>query len=206
MVFLMLYRVIPLEGFMNLEMIQLAQYINNRNIDVLKIDHLKKTLLEEDVLDYSSPNNLQRKIGILLKRFRVLDTVLIKELAEADISTTEFITFYSILKNERLLFDFLNEIIFDNFIKLKKYISKEEIENFMLEKARQVEEVNSWSDSSKNRMKNKLIEFSIRAGYLKKNKGDFTILLPSVSRKTREHIENIESNQLVSMLFLEKGN
>ena len=111
----MIYRVIPLEGFLNLEMIQVAKHINGKVV----VD-FRKTLLENDVLDSSSANNLKRKVGILLKRFAVLDEILIDELANADIATTEFITFYSVLKNEKLLFDFLNETIYNNYIKLKK--------------------------------------------------------------------------------------
>ncbi len=196
----MIYRVIPLEGFLNLEMIQVAKHINGK-----VVDDFRKTLLENDVLDSSSANNLKRKVGILLKRFAVLDEILIDELANADIATTEFITFYSVLKNEKLLFDFLNETIYNNYIKLKKYITKEEIDSFMIEKARQVQEINNWTEDSKNRMKNKVLEFSIKGGYLKKEKNDYTIIFPSVSKRTVEHIRKIESNELVSMLFLEKG-
>lgn len=196
----MIYRVIPLEGFLNLEMIQVAKHINGKVV----VD-FRKTLLENDVLDSSSANNLKRKVGILLKRFAVLDEILIDELANADIATTEFITFYSVLKNEKLLFDFLNETIYNNYIKLKKYITKEEMDSFMIEKARQVQEINNWTEDSKNRMKNKVLEFSIKGGYLKKEKNDYTIIFPSVSRRTVEHIRKIESNELVSMLFLEKG-
>lgn len=196
----MIYRVIPLEGFLNLEMIQVAKHINGKVV----VD-FRKTLLENDVLDSSSANNLKRKVGILLKRFAVLDEILIDELANADIATTEFITFYSVLKNEKLLFDFLNETIYSNYIKLKKYVTKEEIDSFMIEKARQVQEINNWTEDSKNRMKNKVLEFSIKGGYLKKEKNDYTIIFPSVSRRTVEHIRKIESNELGSMLFLEKG-
>ena len=196
----MIYRVIPLEGFLNLEMIQVAKHINGKVV----VD-FRKTLLENDVLDSSSANNLKRKVGILLKRFAVLDEILIDELANADIATTEFITFYSVLKNEKLLFDFLNETIYNNYIKLKKYITKEEIDSFIIEKARQVQEINNWTEDSKNRMKNKVLEFSIKGGYLKKEKNDYTIIFPSVSKRTVEHIRKIESNELVSMLFLEKG-
>ena len=197
----MVYRVIPLEGFLNLEMIQAARFING-NI----IKDLRKSLQEEEILDYSSANNLKRKVGILIKRFSVLDDLLVKELVEADIATTEFITFYSIVKNERILYDFLNEIIFSNYIKLKKYITKDEIDNFIIEKARQVEEVNKWTDATKQRMKNKIIEFSMKGGYLKKGDSDYTIVFPSVNKKTVEHIKKIESDELSAILFLEKGN
>ncbi len=197
----MVYRVIPLEGFLNLEMIQAAKFINEN-----KIEDLKKSLLQENILDCSSANNLRRKVGIVIKRFTVLDEILIKELAEADISTTEFITFYSIVKNEKILYDFLNEIIFSNYIRLKKYVTKEEIDNFMIEKQRQIEEISSWSETSRTRMKNKVIEFSLKAGYLKKDGHDYTIILPSVNKKTVEHIKKIESEELSAMLFLEKGN
>ena len=197
----MVYRVIPLEGFLNLEMIQAARFING-NI----IKDLRKSLQEEEILDYSSANNLKRKVGVLIKRFSVLDDLLVKELVEADIATTEFITFYSIVKNERILYDFLNEIIFSNYIKLKKYITKDEIDNFIIEKARQVEEVNKWTDATKQRMKNKIIDFSMKGGYLKKGDSDYTIVFPSVSKKTVEHIKKIESDELSAILFLEKGN
>ncbi len=196
----MIYRAILEEAFLNLEMIQVAQYMKNK-----KIDDLRQVLLKEEILDYSSANNLKRKVGSLIKRFNSLDSTLIEELGEGDIATTEFITFYSIVKNEKILFDFLSEVIYSNYIKLKKYVSKEEIDNFMLEKARQVEEVNNWTEGTKKRMKSKIVEFSIKGGYLKKEKNDYTIIFPSVSRRTVEHIRKIESNELVSMLFLEKG-
>ena len=155
----MVYRAILDESFLNLEMIQVAQNIKGKEI----LD-LRKLLLEGDILDYSSQNNLKRKSGSLVKRFLVLDEFLLNQLTDADISTTEFITFYSIVKNERIIFDFLNEIIFSNYIKLKKYITKDEIDNFIIEKARQVEEVNKWTDATKQRMKNKIIEFSMKGG------------------------------------------
>ncbi len=196
----MIYRAILEEAFLNLEMIQVAQYMKNK-----KIDDLRQVLLKEEILDYSSANNLKRKVGSLIKRFNSLDSTLIEELGEGDIATTEFITFYSIVKNEKILFDFLSEVIYSNYIKLKKYVSKEEIDNFMLEKARQVEEVNNWTEGTKKRMKSKIVEFSIKGGYLKKEKNDYTIIFPSVSKRTVEHIRKIESNELVSMLFLEKG-
>lgn len=197
----MIYRAILEETFLNLEMIQVAQFKKNNDVE-----DLRKKLLEGDILDYSSPNNLKRKVGSLIKRFNALDEVLIDELANADIATTEFITFYSIVKNEKIVFDFLNEVIFDNYIKLKKYITKEEVDIFMTEKARQVEEVNNWTDGTKQRMKNKIVEFAIKSGYLKKEKDDYTIVFPSVSRRTVEHIRKIETAELTAMLFLEKGN
>jgi len=196
----MIYRAILEEAFLNLEMIQVAQYLKNK-----EISNLRQMLLTEEILDYSSPNNLKRKVGSLVKRFSSLDSILVNELSEGDIATTEFITFYSIVKNEKILFDFLNEVIYNNYIKLKKYITKDEIDSFMIEKARQVEEVNNWTEGTKNRMKSKIVEFSIKGGYLKKEKDDYTIIFPSVSRKTVEHIRKIETNELVSMLFLEKG-
>ena len=196
----MIYRAILEEAFLNLEMIQVAQYLNDK-----EINDLRQALLHAEVLDYSSPNNLKRKVGSLVKRFNALDSSLITDLREGDIATTEFITFYSIVKNEKILFDFLNEVIYNNYIKLKKYITKEEIDSFMVEKARQIEEVNNWTEGTKKRMKSKIVEFSIKGGYLKKEKNDYTIIFPSVSKKTVEHIRRIETNELVSMLFLEKG-
>ena len=46
-------------------------------------------------------------------------------------------------------------------MKLKKYITKDEIDNFMTEKARQIEEVENWTESSRKRMKNKIVECKI---------------------------------------------
>ena len=54
----MVYRAILDESFLNLEMIQVAQNIKGKDI----LD-LRKLLLEGDILDYSSQNNLKRKLG-----------------------------------------------------------------------------------------------------------------------------------------------
>ncbi len=196
----MVYRAIVSESFWHLEMIQTAINIKDKNIE-----DLRKYIIEGDFLDYSSANSYKRKIGTIVKRFSVLDKVLIEELVEADSKTTEFINFYSIIKNEKLFYDFLNELIFSNFMKLKKYITKEEINTFMNEKARQIEAVNNWTESSRKRMKSKIVEFCIKGGYIQKEKEDYSIKIPSVNKRVREHLANIETKEINNILFLQKG-
>ena len=196
----MVYRAIVSESFWHLEMIQTAINIKDKNIE-----DLRKYIIEGDFLDYSSVNNYNKKLGSIVKRASVLDKVLIEELVEADSKTTEFINFYSIIKNEKLFYDFLNELIFSNFMKLKKYITKEEINTFMNEKARQIEAVNNWTESSRKRMKSKIVEFCIKGGYIQKEKEDYSIKIPSVNKRVREHLANIETKEINNILFLQKG-
>ena len=118
----MIYRATVSESFWQLEMIQTALNIKDK-----QIENLRKYIVESEFLDYTTANNLNKKLGALVKRFAVLDSVLIEELAQADTKTAEFITFYSIVKNERIVYDFLNEIIFSNFMKLKKYIGQNDV-------------------------------------------------------------------------------
>jgi hypothetical protein len=195
----MIYRATVSESFWQLEMIQTALNIKDK-----QIENLRKYIVESEFLDYTTANNLNKKLGALVKRFAVLDIVLIEELAQADTKTAEFITFYSIVKNERIVYDFLNEIIFSNFMKLKKYITKDEIDNFMTEKARQIEEVENWTESSRKRMKNKIVEFCLKGGYLSKDKEDYLINIPSVGKRVKEHLKKIESIEINNILFLQK--
>lgn len=197
---MMIYRTMGSESFWNIEMIQIALNINNK-----EVSDLRKFISEGEFIDYTSGSNFKKKIGGLIKRIEVLDSVLINELAIGDTKTSEFITFYSILKNERIVYDFLNEIVFSDFIKLKKYITREEIDSFIIEKSRQIEKVGNWSNSSKDRMKSKIIEFFIKGGYLLKRKNDYSIVLPSVSKRVREHLLKTETLELNNILFFQKG-
>lgn len=183
----MIYRAINSENFWQMEMIQTAINISDK-----KIDNLRDYIKNEKIIDYTSESNLNKKAGGIAKRINSLDIFLIKELANGDVVTSKFLILYSIIKTERIMYDFLNELIFSNHFKLKMYITKNEIDDFISNKILQVPEISKWTEATVKRMKSKIVEFFIQGGYLIKEKNDYTIATPNINPKVKKYI--LENN------------
>lgn len=183
----MIYRAINSENFWQMEMIQTAINISDKQIENLR-DYIKS----EKIIDYTSESNLNKKAGGIAKRMNSLDIFLIKEMASGDVVTSKFLILYSIINTEKIMYDFLNELIFSNHFKLKMYITKNEIDNFISNKILQVPEISKWTEATVKRMKSKIVEFFIQGGYLIKEKNDYTIATPNINPKVKKYI--LENN------------
>ena len=106
------YRVIPEENFYLKEIKNVCKVLLNQEVN---FENLKEYLKKSDSLEASSENNFTKKFKSISKRIFSLTPTLQKFLVEKSIENSRFINLYSILCVERIIAEFMDEVIKNKF-------------------------------------------------------------------------------------------
>lgn len=163
----------------------------------------------KDVLEESLNNNiflcktLKMKQVVayrIINRLQVLDDLLIQELTKNNFQTNCNICLYSLLKTDRLFFEFCNEVLKD-FIETKRNeFKRKDILCFLQIKSQQSEVVNSWTEDIKIHLISSLVRPLIKAGILMKRNDTYIILPPIIDSVIQQHIESLGDKKYLEIL------
>lgn len=193
------YRVIPEENFYLKEIKNTCKLIINLN---LNFENLKEKLKEFDSLEATSENNFVKKFKSISKRVAILSPNLKKFLIEKNIESSSFINLYSILSVERLIAEFMDEVIKNKYYNFDYNVYEKDFREFILSKEEQSEKVNNWSEASKKKMITKIKAFLIEAGFLKKEKdGSYKIIKPIVDADVIDEIKTNGNKQILEIML-----
>lgn len=194
----MRYRAITSENFYYKELKNTAILLQK---NLVPFEETKELIRENDVLDTKSVANFNKKFLSISKRYNALSEELRSILCEADSNNGKFINFYAILLAERIVLEFVDEVIRENFSRLNYQLSSSDFVNFMKHKQEQSEEVASWSQAGRDKVITKLKNFSLEAGYIEKNKDGFLIKKPVVDINIINAIENQSGSKFLKILL-----
>ncbi len=194
----MKYRAITSENFYYKELKNTAILLQKNSIP---FEDAKELIKENDVLDTKSVANFNKKFLSISKRYNALSEELRTMLCEADSENGKFINFYAIVLAERIVLEFMDEVVRENFSRLNYQLSSSDFVNFMKHKQEQSEEVASWSQAGRDKVITKLKNFSLEAGYIEKNKDGFLIKKPVVDINIINAIENQSGSKFLKILL-----
>ena len=194
----MKYRAITSENFYYKELKNTAILLKTNSVP---FEEAKELIKEKDVLDTKSIANFNKKFLSISKRYNALSEELRDMLCDADSDSGKFINFYAILLAERIVLEFVDEVIRENFSRLNYQLSNSDFINFMKHKQEQSEEVASWSQAGRDKVITKLKNFSVEAGYLEKNNDGFLIKKPVVDTSVINAIENQSGSKFLKILL-----
>ena len=194
----MKYRAITSENFYYKELKNTAILLKTNSVP---FEEAKELIKEKDVLDTKSIANFNKKFLSISKRYNALSEELRDMLCDADSDSGKFINFYAILLAERIVLEFVDEVIRENFSRLNYQLSNSDFINFMKHKHEQSEEVASWSQAGRDKVITKLKNFSVEAGYLEKNNDGFLIKKPVVDTSVINAIENQSGSKFLKILL-----
>ena len=154
------------------------------------IKDLKKKTVEENIFQFDSTNRKKEVASAVFKRLQVLDDYLIDKLLNGAIDTGKQITIYSILKTDRLFFEFMNEIYKDKYQVRDPYLSDKDFNVFFQHKAEQSERVAKWVDYTYYKLKQVYIRILFEANFIK-DQDEREINKPLISPEIKDHLINI---------------
>lgn len=195
------YRAITKENFYLKEIKNTCRLIL-KNPEITS-ENLKLSLKESDSLEASSEENFKTKFMSINRRIPALTPTLQKFLIEKSIENSSFINLYSILSVERLIAEFMDEVIKNKYYNYDYNVYEKDFREFILFKEEQSEKVNNWFEASKKKMIVKIKNFLTEGGFLKKEKdGSFKIVKPIIDEDIiREIQENGNKEILKIMLY-----
>ncbi len=201
----MIYRAATSENFYYIEAKRVANVLKH-NPNFTR-EELFNYIEENDLLEANNSQNLNKKFRTVYKRLNSLNSFLIEKLAEESPDIAKFINFVSIVLNEKIVYDFIEEVIKDKVLLLDKKIENMEFNKFLIEKGEQEEEVSKWTESSRKKIIVKLKKYLIEAGYLVKKDSrtkEFSISRPLIPMDIIDNIKKEYGENITKSLLLER--
>lgn len=152
---------------------------------------IRKKSVEDNIFQGRSENFRRETASGIILRLNTLDEYLINLLSNCNLEVAKQIIIYSIMKSDKLFFDFMNEIYKDKIILKDFKIKSVDLKVFISRKQEQVPKIAAWKNSTIERLKNNYIGYLIEAGFIVKEKENLEIIIPIIDKQLQDHIIEI---------------
>jgi len=161
---------------------------------------IRKKIIEKDIFKFNSENRKKEVASTVLKRLDILDEFLLNEFKQSSLGEQKFIILYTILKTDRLFFEFMVEVFREKYL-VRDYALKDyDFESFFREKAIQSERIANWQDYTYYKLKQVYLRILFEAGLIN-NQEDREILKPIVAKEITDHLVSIGDEIYVKALL-----
>lgn len=148
---------------------------------------IRKMILDENLFQYKFKSSISRRMTPLMQRINLLDDKLIDMLLENSLEDGRIINLYAIMKNDRLFFEFMNEVISKKFEANNEILEKRDINIFFEAKQEQNEEVAKWSEATVAKVKQVIRKILIEAKVIEDIKSG-SVHKVIISNRVKEHL------------------
>ena len=131
---------------------------------------IRKMVLEENLFQYKFKSSTSRRLTPLIQRINIIDDNLIDMLLVDPLADGLIINLYAIMKNDRLIFEFMNEVVRERISTNDLYLDKKDINVFIVEKKEQSEVVDKWTDETIAKIKQVIFRILSEVGMLEDKK------------------------------------
>ena len=146
-------------------------FYESRQVARLKLSGRNRQQIREEIesqnlFQYATEKSLAKRINAVQKRVDTLDKTLLRFLAEKPSATAKIINLYAIMNTNKLMLDFMIEVIGEKFEQGNLILEKKELNEFFAAKREQQENVARWSDETVAKLKRVLPRIIFEAGIL----------------------------------------
>ena len=151
----------------------IAQYVYNGE----SIKELRKRNIDENLIQYKSKAAILRVNTPIFERISVFNEAMLNEFVNGDVIISKMLLIYSIMKTDKLVKDFITQVYQDKILMMKDYIEQIEINNWF-EKIYVKSNLESVSESTKNKLKQVMMKIMVDSGLVSKEDEKYRIIIP----------------------------
>ena len=150
---------------------------------------IRKKVIDENIFQYEKVSSLKRGIPTIIRRVNVLDESLREMVSGDTLDIGKTINLYSIMKTDRLFYEFMVVVIKPHFDMNDYVLERKELNMYFTEKAEQVPEISSWSELTIGKLKQVYMKILLESGILANLKsGELNRLL--INEQVKEHLRH----------------
>ena len=167
----------------------------------LQIKDLKNESLENNIFQVETEARMKEIASIITIRLKELDSYLIEKIESSNVETSKIIVLYAILKNDRLFFEFMNEVYKEKILLKDLFIRDKDFGVFFQNKREQSDKVNSWSEYTFKKLKQVYIRILYESGLIGNQKGDRQIKVPIIDNEIKDYIYKIGDKVYINAIL-----
>ena len=169
-------------SFWLLETKTTAEYM----LDGLSKSKILDLSLNENIYQVDSERRAKDIANVTYRRLKDFPEKLLEFFVNADVNSSKIIVLISILKNDKLLFEFMYEIFREHIILGNYTLKKSDFDIFFKNKSQQSEIIENWAEKTIKKLSSRYRIFLSEAGLLEKDDKDYKIILPFLDFRLRE--------------------
>jgi len=184
------------QSFWFIEFKKIVKLIN----DGKSIDEIRALCLEDNLLGISKAYRAKRIYGYIINRVRTLDSTLIKLFCDSDLSTQKLINLITILRTDRLFFEFVYEVYREKVILGIPYMEDSDLGVFFKNKEAQSDDVATWKDSTVKHLKSNYLNYLADANLLSESTEKYSITPPIVDVVLERYLQAREETAILKAI------
>ena len=155
------------EQFLFYEMRTSARLMNEGLTD----EEILKRIVEENLFQYPTEKTIKQTAGACIRRLHAMnDPDLVDAIATQDLDTSKQVCLYAMMKQYRLIWDFMITVIGAKYRQQDYSFSRRDVNVFFLQLQEQDDLVASWSESTIKRIQMVLMKILVENEFIKSNR------------------------------------
>lgn len=152
---------------------------------------IKTKSLEENIFSVNTETRKKEIAATVINRIQVLDDFMLDKIINGSLQTSKQLTIYSILKTDRLFFEFMKEVYREKILLKDYHIDDKDFNIFFRRKAEQSEKIASWKDYTYYKLKQVYKRILSEAGFIKNTKNEVIIIPQIIEEEVKNHLIDI---------------
>ncbi len=152
----------------------------------------KQAILTENVLQAHNPATATRLTSLIRGRLETMDERLWRFVRDGDSIVTTQAVFVAAIKHSRLLGDFLDLVVHEQFRIFNRVLARQLWEDYLLACRGRDPEMPEWNQSTKNRLRSSIFQMLAQVGYIEDTRSlklQSVFIAPQVLSYLQEHQE-----------------
>ena len=163
-------------------------------------DDIKKKCVEENLFGAAREYRALRMAGYIINRVKAMDETLVDLFCNSDLATQKLINLVTILRTDRLFFEFVYEIYREKVILGVDTMEEADVNVFFTRKETQSELIAGWKDSTKRHLRSCYLNFMTDANLLTVMNKKKMITPPILDIALERYLQSIGEEVLVKAL------
>lgn len=163
-------------------------------------EDIKKKCVEENLFGAAKEYRALRMAGYIITRVKAMDDTLVDLFCTSDLETQKLINLVTILRTDRLFFEFVYEIYREKVIFGVEIMEEADVKVFFTRKEAQSELISGWKDSTKQHLRSCYLNFMTDANLLTEIDKKKMITPPILDIALERYLQSVGEEVLVKAL------
>ncbi len=168
--------------------------------DGLGYDEIKKKCMEENLFGAAKEYRALRMTGYIITRVKAMDDRMVELFCSSDLATQKLINLVTILRTDRLFFEFVYEVYREKVILGVGVMEDADVNVFFTRKEAQSELIAGWKDSTKKHLRSCYLNFMTDANLLTVIEKKKTITPPILDIALERYLQSVNEEVMVKAL------
>lgn len=157
-------------------------------LDGLTREEIRELAIKDNIYQVESEYRAKNLANAIYTRLNSLPEILLRDVFDSDVATSKVLVLISIMKTDRLFFEFMHEVFRNNIILGDLTIKDRDLNLFFQEKKAQSEIVDKWVDKTIKKLKSRYLTVLGYAGVIRTNTDKREIIVPFIDYKIKQKL------------------